>query len=65
MDTCNSKKSHSTFTKRYEGSENQVADLAITLHPFLKMWMRKHPNYDYTMNVNHTQLTLTVKKQQI
>ena len=62
MDTCNSNKSHSTFTKRYEGSENQVADLAITLHSFLDKWMKNHSNYDYQMNTQCNQLTLTIKK---
>ncbi len=64
MDTCNSKKSHSTLTKNYEGSENQIADLAITLHSFLDKWMKNHKNYDYQMNTKCNQLTLTIKKRQ-
>lgn len=64
MGTCNSEKSHSTFKKNYEGSENQIADLAITLHSFLDKWMKNHSNYDYQMNTKCNQLTLTIKKQQ-
>ena len=62
-DTCSIQPSHSNFQKNYEGTEDQIADLAITLHSFLERWMEKHENYSYQMNVQCTQLTLTVKKQ--
>ena len=61
MDTYNSQESRSSFKKNYEGTEDQIADLAITLHSFLKVWKKQHPNYEYSLTINYNQLELTVK----
>ena len=46
----------------YEGTEDQMADLAISLHSFLGKWKMRHPEYNYTIEARKHELHLTVIK---
>lgn len=61
MDTSSLPKSRLSFKKEYEGTEDQLTDLAITLHSFLKIWRGQHPKYDYILRLEGNHLYLTIK----
>lgn len=67
MDTFKSLKSRSLLkrvTKVYEGSADDLANLAVVLHFSLKNWVKRHPDYTYTLETNNEQLHLHIIKNE-
>jgi len=46
----------------YEGTEDELADLAISLHSSLQKWSKRHPEYEYRIETEKNRLHLTVTK---
>ena len=64
-DTSNSQKLPSDLkelNKVYEGTEDDLANLAITLRTFLHLWEKRHPGYSHYVRVKDNQLHLNITK---